>query len=73
MWPSKLRFSSSMLIGAALFTLMFHVSILDMRAFCMCLQRVCGAVTLLHGVEVSKACSHACTSRSECRCCMLVA
>lgn len=25
MWPSK-RFSSSMLIGAALFTLMFHVS-----------------------------------------------
>ena len=74
MWPSKLRFSSSMLIGAALFTLMFHVSILDMHVICMYfLQRACGAVTLPHCVEVSKACSHACTSGSECRCCILVA
>jgi hypothetical protein len=74
MWPTKLRFSSSMLIGAALFTLMFHVSLPDLPVLYMCfLKRVCGDVTLLRCVEVSEASSHACISGSECRCCMLVA
>lgn len=60
MWPSKLKFSSSMLIGAALFTLMFHVSMIKLHTvWKRFLHHVPGAVMLPQCIMINE---------THCRC-----